>query len=292
MRRRLLAFLGGGLRGLVLRLPGATPQPRVDLALLSIGRRQRARDLVLRQELAVLRRQQPRPRLQPTDRALLAALSRLLPRARWSSFWYAQRRCCAGTAPWWPGAGPTRPPPRADRQSPTRYSSWSSGSLTRTRRGATSASTASCCGSAAGCRPARFGGCDFFTVDTVFLQRVSVLVVIELASRRVRVAGVTAHPTGWWAIYDILRPAGFSDQAVVGTVYGLLTYNLGFVALEIARAGTDPRPATSSSAACGPFSPPSPPRRVPPHRRVGRAAGPHLHRRPVPVRHPHLHSRP
>jgi TetR/AcrR family transcriptional regulator, tetracycline repressor protein len=42
------------------------------------------------------------------------------------------------------------------------------------------------------------------------------------------------------AIYDILRPAGFSDQAVVGTVYALLTYILGFVALEVPRAGTDP----------------------------------------------------
>jgi TetR/AcrR family transcriptional regulator, tetracycline repressor protein len=43
------------------------------------------------------------------------------------------------------------------------------------------------------------------------------------------------------AIYNILRPAGFSDQAVVGTVYALLTYILGFVALEIPRAGTDPQ---------------------------------------------------
>jgi AcrR family transcriptional regulator len=43
------------------------------------------------------------------------------------------------------------------------------------------------------------------------------------------------------AIYGILRPAGFSDQAVVGTVYALLTYILGFVALEVPRAGTDPQ---------------------------------------------------
>jgi putative transposase len=42
--------------------------------------------LALRHQLAVLRRQTPRPKLQPADRALLAAVSRILPRARWSCF--------------------------------------------------------------------------------------------------------------------------------------------------------------------------------------------------------------
>jgi putative transposase len=40
--------------------------------------------------------------------------------------------------------------------------------------------------------------CDFFTVDTVFLRQVYVLFLVELASRRVRLAGVTTHPTRWW----------------------------------------------------------------------------------------------
>ncbi len=43
------------------------------------------------------------------------------------------------------------------------------------------------------------------------------------------------------AVYAVLRPAGFSDQAVVCTVYALLTYILGFVALEVPRAGTNPQ---------------------------------------------------
>jgi hypothetical protein len=57
--------------------------------LVLLARGDAAKDLeilVLRHQLVVLRRQTPRPKLEPADRALLAAVSRVLPRSRWSCF--------------------------------------------------------------------------------------------------------------------------------------------------------------------------------------------------------------
>jgi hypothetical protein len=50
------------------------------------GRSERSKDieiLVLRHQLAVLRRQVARPRYESADRIWFAALSRLVPRRRW-----------------------------------------------------------------------------------------------------------------------------------------------------------------------------------------------------------------
>jgi hypothetical protein len=57
--------------------------------------------------------------------------------------------------------------------------------------------------------------CDFFTVDTVLFRRLYVLVLIELATRQVYLAGITMNPTGEWATQagtehhrDVRRPGG------------------------------------------------------------------------------------
>jgi hypothetical protein len=45
----------------------------------------------------------------------------------------------------------------------------------------------------------RVDSSDFFTVDTVWLQRLYVLFFIEVGSRRVHLAGCTAHSDAEWS---------------------------------------------------------------------------------------------
>src|ERR1017187_18149 len=67
---------------------------------------------ILRHQLAVLQRRQPRrPKLNWADRALLAALPGVIPKARrhGCGFWSPRTRSCAGTATSSGAAGPPGP---------------------------------------------------------------------------------------------------------------------------------------------------------------------------------------
>ena len=129
---------------------------RVLSWLALLARSNTAKDveiLVLRHEVAVLRRHNPRPTLTWVDRAVLSALSRLLPtglrRLRLVSprtllRWHAQLVARRWT---YPRRQPGRPP------TPEPIRPWCCGWPARTRPGATDASTASWSASAPTRRP-------------------------------------------------------------------------------------------------------------------------------------------
>jgi putative transposase len=55
---------------------------------------------------------------------------------------------------------------------------------------------------------------DFFTVETVRLQRLYVLFFIELGSRRVHLAGCTANPSGGWVTQQARQLAWGARRAI------------------------------------------------------------------------------
>ncbi len=186
--------------------------------------------LVLRHELSVLRRQVTRPRPHLADRAVLAALSAALPRVRWPVFFVQPKTLLRWhrelvTRKWtYPTTKPPGRPPTAQvvrqlvRRFATENPDWGYRRIHGELAGLghrVAPSTVwqilqqACLDPA----PRRAGptwreflttqattivACDFFTIDTVFLRRLYVLFFIELGTRRVHLAGVTAHPTGTW----------------------------------------------------------------------------------------------
>lgn len=63
--------------------------------------------------------------------------------------------------------------------------------------------------------------CDFFTVETLFLQTIYVLFFIEIGSRRVHFAGCTSQPTGQWVTQQA-RQMTWEFESVKSTINFLL----------------------------------------------------------------------
>jgi len=186
--------------------------------------------VVLRHEVAVLRRQVARPVLQPSDRALFAGLSRHLDRRHRGRFfvqpetllrWHRDLVRRRWTYPHRSGR-PSVPVGtvgiilRLAKENPTWGYRRIHGELAVMGIGlAPSSVWAILRRHGIDPSPGRSGptwseflrsqassmlACDFFTVDTVLLRRLYVLFFIELDTRRVYVTGVTANPVQTWVV--------------------------------------------------------------------------------------------
>jgi putative transposase len=186
--------------------------------------------LLLRHQLRVLERQVVRPQVTQADRALLAAFSRALSRQAWRSSLFVKpetvlrwHRELVARRWTYPRRGPGRPATAAEiRVLVVRLARENPGWGYRRIQGELvglgvklAASTVWAMLKEAGVEPAprRLDAswaeflrqqaasileCDFLTVDTLFLKRFYVLFFIELATRRVRLAGITTNPDGPW----------------------------------------------------------------------------------------------